>query len=527
MKKRKIIVPALLSIIGCSAVIAGSTYALFTSEAKVNVAITSGKVDVTAVVDGEISTSHKQWNTATNQYDDVEGSLASGTCLLNKQAQTIALTNILPGDKISFNIKIENGSTVNVKYRTVIKALEDAGLFDGLKITIDDEEFDGATIRTAYEDYAVGTGSKTVAVSVEMPLEAENYYQGTSCKLSYAVEAIQGNADTGVYEVTPSNAQEILDGITGEATVILTEGNYDTLYLRQDLDVSTRRTDLDKDSSYPGYYRAIKGLTIEAKEGATVTCDGIKAEAGLMWYSSAPASNQAAMGRENSGFLSYLSLEDITIDGIKFDNIEQSPIELRDNDAGTSSGTFLVNGFTVKNCTATGNNTQNIHFFTAGSGSTDKTFDDTNMNGFNNISLVGNTISSYVQTVHFNNSSAVLNGLKVKNNKITDSTVSDNVLQISNKVNKGRFVFSGNTIDQINGRFIRMANVDSSSTIVFSNNKITNPVKYDVDAPEVVKVTGTDGFTVYESGNDWSTGTASSGKYISLGNTALLPDGTY
>ncbi len=527
MNKRKIVVPALLSILGCGAVIAGSTYALFTSEAKVNVATTSGKVDVTAVVDGEISTSHKQWNSTTNQYDDVDGSLASGTCLLNKQAQTIALTNILPGDKISFNIKIENNSTVNVKYRTVIKALEDTGLFDGLKISINDEEFDGGTVRTAYEDYAVGADSKIVTVSIEMPLEAENYYQGTSCKLSYAVEAIQGNADAGVYEVTPSNAQEILDGITGEATVILTEGDYSTLYLRQDLDVSTRRTDLDKDSSYPGYYRAIKGLTIEAKEGATVTCDGIEAEAGLKWWSSAPASNQAEMGRENSGFISYLSLEDVTIKGITFDNVEQNPVQIIDNDASTSSATLLVNGFTVKNCTAVGNNTKDIHFFYAGSGSTDKTFDDTNMNGYNNISLVGNTISSYVQTVCFNNTSAVLNGLKVKNNNITDSTVSDNVLQISNKVNKGRFIFSGNTVDQINGRFIRMANADSSSTIVFSNNKITNPVKYDADAPEVVKITGTDGFTVYESGNDWSTGTATSGKYISLGNTALLPDGTY
>ncbi len=45
MNKRKIVVPALLSILGCGAVIAGSTYALFTSEAKVNVATNSDDDD--------------------------------------------------------------------------------------------------------------------------------------------------------------------------------------------------------------------------------------------------------------------------------------------------------------------------------------------------------------------------------------------------------------------------------------------------------------------------------------------------
>ena len=55
MKKTKILVPALLSIAACGAIVAGSTYALFTSEAKTNVAITSGKVDVIANVENLVT----------------------------------------------------------------------------------------------------------------------------------------------------------------------------------------------------------------------------------------------------------------------------------------------------------------------------------------------------------------------------------------------------------------------------------------------------------------------------------------
>ncbi len=203
MDKKKIIVPALLSILGCGAVIAGSTYALFTSEAKVNVAITSGKVNVIAsIVGGEdgLTLTHKEWDNATNAYVEKTG-LYSGDATLDTAAQTLTISNLLPMDKIAFQIQVENKSNVTIQYCSVIKALEDNGLLNGLKVTIDDEEFDGTEVKTDYEKWSE-EGVKTIDVTIEMPEDATNAYQDKSCVLSYAIEAIQGNAHVEKYEIT-------------------------------------------------------------------------------------------------------------------------------------------------------------------------------------------------------------------------------------------------------------------------------------------------------------------------------------
>lgn len=49
--KSKTFLGAVLSIALCASLIAGATFAIFTSESKVNIAVTSGKVNVTATVD--------------------------------------------------------------------------------------------------------------------------------------------------------------------------------------------------------------------------------------------------------------------------------------------------------------------------------------------------------------------------------------------------------------------------------------------------------------------------------------------
>ena len=51
-QKSSIIIASLASIVIAGSLIAGSTYALFTSESKTNIAVTSGKVDVSATIDG-------------------------------------------------------------------------------------------------------------------------------------------------------------------------------------------------------------------------------------------------------------------------------------------------------------------------------------------------------------------------------------------------------------------------------------------------------------------------------------------
>lgn len=53
--KTKVVVTALLAIVLCISLIAGATFALFTSESSVNVAVSSGKVDVVATLDSHVT----------------------------------------------------------------------------------------------------------------------------------------------------------------------------------------------------------------------------------------------------------------------------------------------------------------------------------------------------------------------------------------------------------------------------------------------------------------------------------------
>ena len=332
--------------------------------------------------------------------------------------------------------------------------------------------------------------------------------------------------------VTTATAQDYLDGKYGSIngkTLVLTGGDYGTLYLRQSLNASTRRTDLDENVwSYPAYYREFENVTI--KGGTSVTCDGIKVEAGLFWHSSAPASNQAAMGRENSGFISYLSLKNITIDGITFDSNDQNAILLRDNTGDPVKGSaLLVDGFTVKNCSGTGaTGNTNVHFFAAGSGSNDQAFcgGEGNAKGYNNITITGCTMTSYYQPICWNNAVAVLKGFSVTNNTFTGCL--DNHIQLSNKENRGTFTFTGNTLANMKGRFIRMTTAQSDTSVTFSGNTVTNPTGYDTGGDgTIAKVTGVS-FTVTSTGNDWSTETMNADKttWEAMGDTRKLSSTT-
>lgn len=522
--KSSIILTSLGAIALAGSVIAGATYALFTSESKTNIAVSSGKVDVTATVDS-LTLSHKEAN-AEGVYETIEGSLWSGTATLDDKAQTLTLEKLVPMDKITFNIVLTNNSNVAAKYRTVVEATEKNGLFSGLDITVNNESFEGSKVRTDYADLAVGSEPITIPVSIELPEEVGNEYQDTSCTLSYKVEAVQGNAFSGVYEVTPTNAQEVLDSVKDNATVILTEGDYDKLYLRQDLDVSTRRSDLDVDKySYPAFYRAFKGLTIKAKEGATVNCKGITLEGGLFWHDSAPASNQEAMGRGNSGFISYLEVTDLTIEGINFNDNTSNAVYLRSNHSNAIGSPFLVDNLLIKNCTGTGDTTnEDVHFLLVSQGIIDETFLSTGKKAVNNIFVVNNTISSYYQPICSNNASAVINGLTLKNN--TFESCLSNIVQLSQKEITGELVFANNTLVSMKGRFARIANASSDAVIRLRNNKVFTPIQYDEPTnPQIFKVTSeVAGFKVFDTNNEWEEGSFDEAKttWIALGSTTLI-----
>jgi len=238
--KRSIIISAILAIIMCASLIAGATLAIFTSESKVNIAVTSGKVDVVATISDGLTLEHKYYNSTTDSYDTKDG-FWGGSATLDEKAQTLTINHMVPMDKISFSINVENKSNVDVKYRTVIMCEEDDGLFEGLTVTIDEQSYEGRTTVGTWETLAVGADLDTVPVTIEMTEEKGNKYQDKTCTISYKVEAVQGNAKTtdaeeNVYELY--NALDLKWFQKHASEIKKVDGKVATVKLMKDIDLN-------------------------------------------------------------------------------------------------------------------------------------------------------------------------------------------------------------------------------------------------------------------------------------------------
>lgn len=182
--KKSTLISAVLAIVMCVSLLAGSTFALFTSESKVNLAVTSGNVEVVASIEN-IEKSYVDENGET-----VSGKLFGGDATFADG--TLSLDNIVPKDTVKFNVKIANNSSVAIKYRTVVTVVEDNGLASSLSIDLAGYQMIGTKAANAYAKLDAGEQPEVLPVTITLP-ESETT-QGKSCKLSVSVEAVQGNA---------------------------------------------------------------------------------------------------------------------------------------------------------------------------------------------------------------------------------------------------------------------------------------------------------------------------------------------
>lgn len=263
--KRNIVVSALLAIVLCVSLVAGATYALFTSQSSINVAVSSGKVDVVASVDQssielyspESISASGDFDAEINAADNVNGRFANGGTAVVGDT-TITLTNITPGDKISFNINIKNNSNVTVKYRTILACESNDGLFAGLNVKINDIEYTGETHIYNYATLSAGSGDYVIPVSIELPSTAGNVYQGKSIKISYTVEAVQGNAETEDPDENTTYIYTINDLIAFANNVAANHTYYGkTVLLMNDIDLEGSAFNgigADNNSDFPSYF---------------------------------------------------------------------------------------------------------------------------------------------------------------------------------------------------------------------------------------------------------------------------------
>ena len=199
--KNKIIISSILTIAMCFSLIAGSTFALFTSESKVNVAVSSATVSVTATPTAPVMGS----------------TLGAALGKAEADGNTLTLKNFVPGDYATFTINVVNNSTVDVKYRTVITG--EGELFSGLVVTIDENQFTNRVV-TPWTRIGTEEGDAVVEIKVALPESASNDFQNKSCTLTYKVEAVQGNSEGYAMVATAADLEAAI--ANGEESILLT-----------------------------------------------------------------------------------------------------------------------------------------------------------------------------------------------------------------------------------------------------------------------------------------------------------------
>lgn len=212
--KSKTFVGALLSIALCVSLITGATFAIFTSEANVNIAVTSGTVKVTAEVTGltlySPTTLNADGSVAETENAATEETFKNGgTAAMNDGK--LVVTKMTPGDKVTAELTVTNNSNVSVLYRYGYTLLAGDGtaydadalmLFEGLNFDFDGKiaktvTDNGANVTVAYKTaYAELPESKKITAVVELPGSAGDKYQDLSLTIAFVVEAVQANVDT-------------------------------------------------------------------------------------------------------------------------------------------------------------------------------------------------------------------------------------------------------------------------------------------------------------------------------------------
>lgn len=211
--KKKIIISSIAMIALCLCLIAGSTFALFTAETTVDIAVTAGDLEVSAeiVKDSAMFTSLGDYDdaSAVNPKEDFKrkDNFANGGSAALTDGKLV-ISQMTPGDGVCFKVKVKNTGDVAVKYTLKASDLgpnkdqaeakdKKESLWGVLEIkayTLDGVVLEGANTYTAatvapdqeIEFYV------TVVFPNGTPAE-QNKYQGGYANVQFTVEAVQAN----------------------------------------------------------------------------------------------------------------------------------------------------------------------------------------------------------------------------------------------------------------------------------------------------------------------------------------------
>lgn len=225
MKKhvRNILVPSLTAL-AFGVLSIGTTFALFTSEAKTKMNIESGKLNVAAAI-SNFRTYSAEAHVGGDRIDEnqheyiskqtaVNGVFTNGGEASYENSQ-IALQRITPGDRITFDVSLSDDANISFKYRIVYKVTsQDNSLAKALVTKTDiyggqEETYSGLLELTSCWEEAQANDLDDLEFSfdIELPIDKGNYYQEKEVEFALAIEAVQGNA------YTDNEGAKVLTGI--------------------------------------------------------------------------------------------------------------------------------------------------------------------------------------------------------------------------------------------------------------------------------------------------------------------------
>ena len=295
--KKKALISSILTIALCLSIIAGSTFALFTANKTLDVSVTAGTVDLTAVYD---TNSMLTWSLYETEKDARTDGKFNNTGTAVFSGDSVVIDRMTPGDVAKFMIDVENLSNVNVQYRVCMVA-EEIIETPGVTYAI---PYHNALVVTAYIDgfnYPVtGTENATlwkfvengqnindIWVTVSFPNHDEdgsydNQFKNRKVKITFVVEAVQGNANTmdlaktftvaeGENDVIDANGY-IAEGIyTAEGATVALEK--ETLGLKGTVTLDDIKLDATNQSSLGMTFWDVddgEDVTLVLEEGATI-----------------------------------------------------------------------------------------------------------------------------------------------------------------------------------------------------------------------------------------------------------------
>ena len=145
--KKKVLLTSIATIALCLCLIAGSTFALFTSTSNVNIAVTAGKVNMVAgiAITSVESVTGSTTGTVTDEngatYDWTHSDTDAPFNFINGGSaevtdSVLTIDKITPGDRINLAVSGKNNSNVAIKYRYIVECISGYKLMDGLVVEV-------------------------------------------------------------------------------------------------------------------------------------------------------------------------------------------------------------------------------------------------------------------------------------------------------------------------------------------------------------------------------------------------------